>query len=94
MPLVGSRHAHRRTIVYPLLFLGGAAGLMFFGCFLLDWLVAHPATGLFATLFNYDVDTLQNALGTSACWASSWWPASTRCGCRSPSARTFCRASR
>jgi hypothetical protein len=63
MALAGSIHARRRTIIYPLLLLVGVASALFFGFFLLDWWVYKPAGGPLDTLFHFDVDTLQNALG-------------------------------
>ncbi len=63
MALAGSRHPRRRTIVYPLLLLAGAAAVVFFGSFLIDWSLSNAKHGPFATLIDFDADTLENALG-------------------------------
>jgi hypothetical protein len=64
MALAGARHPHRRTLVYPLLLLGGVSATLFIGFFMIDWGLAHgPKLSPLATLLNFDVDTLQNTLG-------------------------------
>ena len=61
--------ARRRQIwLYPLLGLGTAATLVFFGLFLIDW---HARLGVvdpnpFAQLISFDPDTAENALGNLA----------------------------
>jgi hypothetical protein len=63
MALAGSRHPRRRTIFYPLLLLGSAASVLFFGFFLIDWSLSHSHEGPIKTLLHFDADTLENALG-------------------------------
>src|SRR6478609_2712938 len=63
MALAGSRNPRRRTIFYPLLILGSAAAMLFFGFFLIDWATQVHKYGPITTLFAFDADTLQNALG-------------------------------
>ena len=63
MALAGTRHPRRRTIFYPLLLLGSAAAVLFFGFFVIDWATQAHKYGPIGTLFAFDADTLQNALG-------------------------------
>ena len=58
-----------RVWLGPLLALGGATAVVFFSAFLFDWWHYGPhdhAMGPLALLFNYDLGTLQNALGNLA----------------------------
>jgi hypothetical protein len=52
--------------MYPLLLLGGTAATVFLGFYLLDWFSTHDSGNPFTTLFTFDIDTLQNALGNMA----------------------------
>ncbi len=45
MALAGSRHPHRRTIIFPLLFLGSVAAVVFFGFYLIDWTNSSSKSG-------------------------------------------------
>src|SRR5439155_10055088 len=55
-----------RTLLYPLLLLGGIALTVFLGFYLIDWAMVKPGVNPLRLLFNFDVDTLQNALGNMA----------------------------
>jgi hypothetical protein len=66
MPPSKSPPVSRRTLVRPLLLLGGTAAAVFFGLYLVDWAVARPEGNPIALLFRFDVDTMQNALGNMA----------------------------
>jgi hypothetical protein len=66
MALAGNANARRRTLLYPLLLLGGIAIVVFFGFYLIDWIVLRPPKNPFSVLLAFDVDTLQNALGNMA----------------------------
>jgi hypothetical protein len=66
MALAGTSNARRRTLLYPLLLLGGIALTVFLGFFLLDWWLILPQRNPITLLFTFDVDTLQNALGNMA----------------------------
>lgn len=59
-------NARRRTLLYPLLLLGGIAIVVFAGFYLIDWLVLRPTRNPLSVLLAFDVDTLQNALGNMA----------------------------
>ena len=72
-PVSGPRRgwAHRRgTLLLPVLVLGGASAVLLFSTFLYDWYWYRPAEarglGPLGLLVNYDVETLQNALGNLA----------------------------
>jgi hypothetical protein len=56
----------RRTLLYPLLLLGGIAIVVFAGFYLIDWVVVRPGRNPLEVLLAFDVDTLQNALGNMA----------------------------
>src|SRR6476469_2728116 len=66
MALAGNANPRRRTLLYPLLLLGGIALVVFLGFYLIDWLILAPGKNPLVLLFNFDVDTLQNALGNMA----------------------------
>ena len=50
----------------PLALLGGIALSVFFGLYLIDWVISGSAGNPLATLFRFDIDTMQNALGNMA----------------------------
>ncbi len=58
--------AKKSALVRPLALLGGAALVVFFGLYLVDWSLAGRPGNPLATLFRFDVDTMQNALGNMA----------------------------
>jgi hypothetical protein len=66
MSLAGGATPRRKTLLYPLLLLGGIALTVFLGFYLLDWRLLRPHDDPFQLLFTFDVDTLQNALGNMA----------------------------
>src|SRR6476469_4413118 len=66
MALAGNANPRRRTLLYPLLLLGGIALVVFLGFYLIDWLILAPGKNPLVLLFSFDVDTLQNALGNMA----------------------------
>jgi hypothetical protein len=66
MALAGNANPTRRTLLYPLLLLGGIALVVFLGFYLIDWLIIAPGKNPLVLLFSFDVDTLQNALGNMA----------------------------
>src|SRR6201996_7601340 len=66
MALAGTANPRRKTLLYPLLFLGGIALAIFLGFYLIDWYLLKPKENPFRILFDFDVDTLQNALGNMA----------------------------
>jgi hypothetical protein len=66
MALAGNANPRTRTLLYPLLLLGGIALTVFLGFYLIDWMVLKPGVNPLRLLFNFDVDTLQNALGNMA----------------------------
>lgn len=57
----------------PLLVLGGATFVVFSSSFLFDWWAYRPdrSMGPLGLLFNYDLETLQNALGNLAATVSA-----------------------
>lgn len=63
---MGNTAARRQTILYPLLLLGGTAMVIFFGFYVIDWWTLGSPQGPLHMLFDFDVDTLQNALGNMA----------------------------
>jgi hypothetical protein len=63
---VANGSARRKTLVYPLLLLGGLALAIFLGFYAVDWWLLKPKENPIALLFRFDVDTLQNALGNMA----------------------------
>jgi hypothetical protein len=65
MALAGNS-PRRKTLLYPLLFLGGIALAVFLVFYLIDWFILKPHENPFRILFRFDVDTLQNALGNMA----------------------------
>ncbi|HEX4462682.1 MAG TPA: DUF2254 family protein, partial [Polyangia bacterium] len=66
MAVAGHANPRRKTLLYPLLFLGGIALIVFLGFYLIDWYLLKPKENPFRILFDFDVDTLQNALGNMA----------------------------
>lgn len=66
MSVAGNHNPRTRTLVYPLLLLGGLSLAVFLLFYLIDYFVAQPKGNPFAVLFRFDVDTLQNALGNMA----------------------------
>jgi hypothetical protein len=64
--MVGNANPRTRTLVYPLLLLGGLALTIFLGFYLVDWWLLRPKENPIALLLRFDVDTLQNALGNMA----------------------------
>lgn len=66
MALAGNANPRTRTLLYPLLLLGGIALTVFLGFYLIDWALVKPGTNPIRLLLNFDVDTLQNALGNMA----------------------------
>jgi hypothetical protein len=78
MAVEGTGRRRRQIWLYPLLVLGLATALLFFGLLLVDWLRWYPtAEGLtqlrvttkpsiLGLFFNFDPDTAQNALGNLA----------------------------
>jgi len=53
----------------PLVLLGATAMTVFFGFYLLDWFAVgrdHGGMGPFTRLFTFDIDTMQNTLGSMA----------------------------
>jgi hypothetical protein len=60
--------ARRRSMLAPLVLLGGTALTVFFGFYLVDWFAIGRAdgNGPIATLFTFDIDTMQNTLGSMA----------------------------
>ena len=66
MALAGNANPRTRTLLYPLLLLGGIALTVFVGFYLVDWFVLKRAVNPIRLLFRFDVDTLQNALGNMA----------------------------
>jgi hypothetical protein len=66
MSIAGRHHARRYTLVYPLLLLGGTAAFVFLGFYIIDWVVAGHSGGMLTKLFTFDIETLQNALGSMA----------------------------
>src|SRR4051812_12887000 len=66
MALAGNANPRTRTLLYPLLLLGGIAITVFLGFYLIDWAIVKPGVNPLRLLFNFDVDTLQNALGNMA----------------------------
>lgn len=66
MALAGNANPRTRTLLYPLLLLGGIALAVFLGFYLIDWVIIKPGQNPLRILFNFDVDTLQNALGNMA----------------------------
>src|SRR5258708_316621 len=66
MALAGNANPRTRTLLYPLLLLGGIAITVFLGFYLIDWALVKPGTNPIRLLLNFDVDTLQNALGNMA----------------------------
>src|SRR5579883_1377110 len=63
-----SRDLSFRIWLLPVGMVGGVAMLLFFGLYLLDYLVAGRALGegTVKALFTYDPDTAENALGNLA----------------------------
>jgi hypothetical protein len=63
-----SRSRRRQIWLYPLVGLGSAAMIIFFGIFLLDWHSLRAVTNPnpIAQLLTFDPDTAQNALGNLA----------------------------
>src|ERR1700750_3037722 len=66
MALAGNANPRRRTLLYPLLLLGGIALTVFLGFSLIDWALVRPGENPLRLLFHFDIDTLQNALGNMA----------------------------
>ncbi|HWE29844.1 MAG TPA: DUF2254 family protein [Polyangia bacterium] len=66
MALAGNANPRTRTLLYPLLLLGGIALTVFLGFYLIDWAVVKPGVNPIRLLLDFDVDTLQNALGNMA----------------------------
>jgi hypothetical protein len=66
MAVAGSANPRRKTLLYPLLLLGGISLTVFLGFYLIDWATLRPNENPFRILFTFDVDTLQNALGNMA----------------------------
>jgi hypothetical protein len=66
MALAGHTNPRTRTLLYPLLLLGGIALAVFLGFYLIDWALLKPGQNPFTLLLHFDVDTLQNALGNMA----------------------------
>ncbi|HEY2746759.1 MAG TPA: DUF2254 family protein [Polyangia bacterium] len=66
MALAGNANPRARTLLYPLLLLGGIALTVFLGFYLIDWGLTKRDTNPITLLLNFDVDTLQNALGNMA----------------------------
>ena len=66
MAIAGQRNARRFTLIFPLLLLGGTAGVVFFGFYFVDWFAADQSGSAIRNLFTFDVDTLENALGNMA----------------------------
>ncbi len=56
----------KRALATPLALLGGVALSVFFGLYLIDWAISGRHGDPFVTLFRFDVDTMQNALGNMA----------------------------
>jgi hypothetical protein len=56
----------RAALIRPLALLGGLALLVFFGFYLIDWAIMGAPGNPVARLFAFDVDTMQNALGSMA----------------------------
>lgn len=66
MATAGRSSARRSTLVYPLLLLGGTAAVVFFGLYLMDWSRAGRTGSALTGLFTFDIETLQNTLGSMA----------------------------
>ena len=66
MAVAGNANPRTRTLLYPLLLLGGIALVVFLGLYLVDWALTQPKVNPFRLLFRFDIDTLQNALGNMA----------------------------
>jgi hypothetical protein len=66
MALAGNANPRTRTLLYPLLLLGGIALTVFVGFYLIDWALIRPGINPIRLLLSFDVDTLQNALGNMA----------------------------
>ena len=66
MALAGQTNPRARTLLYPLLLLGGIALTVFLGFYLIDWSLSKASGNPITLLLNFDVDTLQNALGNMA----------------------------
>ncbi|HEX8953949.1 MAG TPA: DUF2254 family protein, partial [Polyangia bacterium] len=66
MAVAGNANPRTRTLLYPLLLLGGIAIAVFFGFYLIDWYLVKPGRNPIRVLLDFDVDTLQNALGNMA----------------------------
>ena len=66
MALAGHTNPRTRTLLYPLLLLGGIALTVFVGFYLIDWALLKPGQNPITLLLHFDVDTLQNALGNMA----------------------------
>ena len=66
MALAGNANPRTRTLLYPLLLLGGIALTVFLGFYLVDWFELKRGTNPLHLLLQFDVDTLQNALGNMA----------------------------
>ena len=60
MSISGRHQARRFTLVYPLLLLGGTAAVVFFGFYLIDWIVQGQTGNILTKLFTFDIETLQN----------------------------------
>jgi hypothetical protein len=67
-PAHGHSHkgARRPSITGPLVILGGSALTVFFGLYLVDWYALARAGNPLAQLFAFDLETLQNTLGSMA----------------------------
>ncbi len=55
-----------RTLWFPLILLLGISTTVFLGFYIFDWISFGDGRSLWSTLFHFDIDTLQNALGNMA----------------------------
>ena len=65
-PASGQPSFGRAALIRPLAMLGGLALAIFFGLYIVDWSISGAPGNPFSTLFRFDVDTMQNALGNMA----------------------------
>src|SRR5687767_1085004 len=58
--------APRRSMLAPLVLLGGTALIIFLAFYLVDWFALSKQGNPFVKLFSFDIDTMQNTLGSMA----------------------------